>query len=254
MAKKYRTTKEKEHNLEFYRTHRKELQKLIRTANRRWRDLEERGLPSRAIDEALGIRKRKYFRSSDFQTKNGLVNLQRLRNFLADPTSNIKGAEYYKETVTDVEEFRRMYGTSWQEDPETGIRVNNYNERFTAEYGVDFTKRVYANYRRIEKDHQMLLAQGILPEAFDSDTLITLMFDSALDDPSYYGDDIETGLHSEEVNAPEFKRAKKVLNYYEQRVDKNSKRYNDLAQKAHMLYSVSAGWFDSFKGGVYDSW
>ena len=254
MAKKYRMTKEKEHNLEFYRTHRKELQKLIRTANRRWRDLEERGLPSRAIDEALGIRKRKYFRSSDFQTKNGLVNLQRLRNFLADPTSNIRGAEYYKNTVTDVEEFRRLYGTSWQEDPETGIRVNNYNERFTAEYGEEFTKRVYANYRRIEKDHQMLLAQGILPEAFDSDTLITLMFDSATDDPSYYGDDIETGLHSEEVNAPEFMRAKKVLNYYEQRVDKNSKRYNDLAQKAHMLYSVSAGWFESFKGGVYDSW
>lgn len=254
MAKKYRMTKEKEHNLEFYRTHRKELQKLIRTANRRWRDLEERGLPSRAIDEALGIRKRKYFRSSDFQTKNGLVNLQRLRNFLADPTSNIRGAEYYKDTVVDVEEFRRLYGTSWQEDPETGIRVNNYNERFSAKYGEDFTKRVYANYRRIEKDHQMLLAQGILPEAFDSDTLITLMFDSAIDDPSYYGDDIETGLHSEEVNAPEFKRAKKVLNYYEQRVDKSSKRYNDLAQKAHMLYSVSAGWFDSFKGGVYDSW
>lgn len=254
MAKKYHMTKEKEHNLEFYRTHKKELQKLIRTANRRWRDLEERGLPSRAIDEALGIRKRKYFRSSDFQTKNGLVNLQRLRNFLADPTSNIRGAEYYKETVTDVEEFRRLYGTSWQEDTETGIKVNNYNERFTAKYGEDFTKRVYANYRRIEKDHQMLLAQGILPEAFDSDTLITLMFDSAIDDPSYYGDDVETGLHSEEVNAPEFKRAKKVLNYYEQRIDKSSKRYNDLAQKAHMLYSVSAGWFDSFKGGVYDSW
>ena len=254
MAKKYRMTKEKEHNLEFYRTHKKELQKLIRTANRRWRDLEERALPSRAIDEALGIRKRKYFRASDFQTKNGLVNLQRLRNFLADPTSNIRGAEYYKNTVTDVEEFRRLYGTSWQEDPETGIRVNNYNERFTAEYGEEFTKRVYANYRRIEKDHQMLLAQGILPEAFDSDTLITLMFDSAIDDPSYYGDDIESGLHSEEVNAPEFTRAKKVLDYYEQRMDKNSKRYNSLAQQAHMLYSVSSGWFESFKGGVYDPW
>ena len=116
------------------------------------------------------------------------------------------------------------------------------------------------NFPIIEKsEFKKRIADGedldsILPEAFDSDTLITLMFDSAIDDPSYYGDDIETGLHSEEVNAPEFKRAKKVLNYYEKRVDKSSKRYNDLAQKAHMLYSVSSGWFDSFKGGVYDSW
>lgn len=214
MAKKYRMTKEKEHNIDFYRTHRKELQKLIRTANRRWRDLEERGLPSRAIDEALGIRKRKYFRASDFQTKNGLVNLQRLRNFLADPTSNIRGAEYYKETVIDVEEFKQLYGSAWEIDPETGIKRNNYNEYFSQEYGEEFTKRVYANYHRIEKDHQMLLAAGILPEAFDSDTLITLMFDAAVEDPSYYGVNVERGRHSEEVNAPEFARARKVLDYY----------------------------------------
>lgn len=90
--KKYQITKEKEHNLEFYQNNAKELQKLIKTANRRWRDLEKLGLPSRAIDEALDIRKRKYFRAEDFKTKNGLANLTRLRNFLADPTSLPGGA------------------------------------------------------------------------------------------------------------------------------------------------------------------
>lgn len=252
MAKKYDITTEKAKNLEFYQQNKEELQKLIKAANRRWRDLEKRGLPSRAIDEAMASRKRKYFRAADFQTRNGLKALQRLRTFLADPTSKIRGAQYYKDTVTDVEEFRKQHGTSWEVDPDTGLRHNNYNEIFTEKYGEDFTKRVYANYRRIEKNHRMLLNAGLLPETFDSDTLITLMFDVAEEDPAYYGEESESDYYSDQTNAPEFGRAKRVLDYYDEKEKEKKKKYKSLAQKANMLYTFRSGTFSIGAGGDYE--
>lgn len=250
--KRYNITTEKEKSLTFYQEHREELQKLIKTANRRWRDLEKRELPSRAIDEAMASRKRKYFRASDFQTRNGLRAMDRLRTFLADPTSKVRGAQYYKDTVTDVEEFRRQYGTSWQVDPETGLNVNNYNEYFTDKYGEDFTKRVYANYRRLEKDHTTLLNAGLLPATFDSDTLITLMFDRAIEDPSYYGDESESDYYSDQTNAPEFERAKRVLDYYDETQKEEKRRYLDIAGRANVLYDIRRGFFDIGAGGDYN--
>lgn len=248
--KKYQITKEKAHNLEFYQNNAKELQKLIKTANRRWRELEKLGLPSRAIDEALDIRKRKYFRAEDFKTKNGLANLTRLRNFLADPTSLPGGARYYKATVLDVKEFKDLYGDPWETDEQTGLRFNNYAQTFEAEYGEDFTSRIYANYRKLEDDRNELLSAGILPESFDSETLITAMFSMAVEGVQSSG----VINYRDELDAPEYGHARDILDYYKRHTDYQRERFDKLMSKANLFLHMSENEWKAKKEGRYTSW
>ena len=236
-----RITKEKRKALEFYKENEEELKKLIEEANIRWETLKKLKLPSRAIDEALESRKREYFRESDFQTKNALLNYQRLMNFLNDPTSEVEGASYYKKTVIDVKEFQEIYGKPWT--GEDGEKINQYKAEFDSRYGEEFTSRVYANYRRVEGDYLELLLNDQLPLNFDSESLITLMFDVARSDVRSFKD---------ETDSPEYREAKDVLNYFKAKARDDKQVYDEMKTKSTLLkFSYEMFNRDEFKKGAW---
>jgi hypothetical protein len=234
---KIRTKKEK--SLKFYQEHKKEYASLVKKANQRWRNIEERELSSPAVEEAIASRKGKhYFSINDFQGKDAMKELAALRTFLADETSTVKGAKYYTDTVVRAEVFQSNHGKPWELN-EFGIKVNNYKEYFTDLYGEDFTSRVYSNYRKVEEAYGKLLLGKILGNEFDSETLITLMFDRAEESKKKHFKDNESG--------PEFKYAMRLMERYDEKIKNQQSIFNNTTtQKAAILYAKGSDYFSEY--------
>lgn len=203
--------KKAEPKKEFYKEHRAEYKALVKKANARWQNIEKNELSSPAVENAIASRGGKhYFKVSDFSGDNAMKELAALREFLADETSTVKGAKYYTDTVERVNEFQKVYGKPWESD-ENGNRFNNYRDYFSNLYGEEYTKRIYSNYRYLEEEYNELLNAGILGDSFDSETLITLLFDRA---------EQSKKKHFKERNwasAPERAYGKKILEQYDQK-------------------------------------
>lgn len=234
---KIRTKKEK--SLKFYQEHKKEYASLVKKANQRWRNIEAKELSSPAIEEAIASRKGKhYFSVNDFQGKNAMKELAALRTFLADETSTVKGARYYTDTVVRSEAFQSNYGKPWELN-EWGINVNKYDEYFSNLYGEDFTSRIYSNYRKVEDAYGKLLLGNILGNEFDSETLITLMFDRAVESKKKHFKDNENG--------PEYRYAMRLMERYDEKIRNQQSVFNNpTTQGAAILYAKGSDYFSEY--------
>ena len=251
-----RILKDSPEGIEFYKKNRKEYRKMVQQANRRWKNIEKAGLSSRAVDEAEAAGG-KYFYVSQLKGPEGLAELVRLRNFLNDDTSTVKGAQYYQTTVVDVVAFREEWGESWEGLGD--MRYNNYKETFEAEYGEEFTSRVYANYRRLEKEFNRLLQEGVLGEGFGSDNLITMMFDMAIkgvDDgfSMLIRGGKRKGEIRDEIEAPEFVGAHRMLEYFDHNYykDEETSSYKRKPTKIDNILREGRQVYHDYIGQLYD--
>lgn len=243
----FRIIKEAPEDYEYYLTHRDAYRKMVDTANKRWKNIEKQGLESRAVDNALDANPEKYFRVGDLRGEDGISELTRLRDFLADSTSTVRGAKYYQTTVIDTEEFRNKYGRSWE--TRNGVRYNNYKERFEADYGEEFTKRVYSNYRRLEKDFNELLQAGVLGEGYGSDELITLMFKLAVEgEDQGFNMVLQSGPRAgelrDETEAPEFKAANMLKYFRKNKIEMDEKIFDKNVVRADRILMERKRWYD----------
>ena len=252
--------KEPEKNLEFYKEHKSEYESLVKRANARWKNIEKNELSSPAVEEAILARNGKhYFSVADFKGENALSELAALRTFLADETSTVQGAKFYTDTVVREKDFQSEWGRSWEIDPETGEKYNNYKKIFEETYGEEFTKRIYSNYRRIEDEYGDLLLSGVLGEQFDSETLITIMFSRAVESKKKYFwmRDAEGNLKLDNEGnriidferAPEFNFAMKTMRKYDERIRATSDVFSNKTNRdATILYGKGIEFYDGAMG------
>lgn len=125
---------------------REQLQVLVDEANARVKELQDAGIQSKALDEAIRSRLKSWgedqpmFRADLPRSRDIKRELSRAQAFLTDYTSTVEGAEAFSGGLTHE---RGLFGGQWRK-----LGMDGYNEDVVSKEDADLTFSVY--HRAVE--------------------------------------------------------------------------------------------------------